>query len=119
MTSPNEAYSEAVAFLDELAQHPDQKGRVQAVVRKLALLRSARAPQSETAPSGTAKVPEGWRGVLAKARNSLGAAGGTGVAGAHYSELELKIGIPLLDWIEDQLEQLATTPSPTGNEEPR
>ena len=60
----------------------------------------------------------GWRDVIKKARSGLGAAGGVGVPGAHNAQLELSIGGPLLDHIEDALEELESRASAELPEEP-
>jgi hypothetical protein len=60
---------------------------------------------ADSAPAVLRKsVPSGWRDVLARARQSLGAAGGVGTSGAANAEMEFRIGGPLLDFVEDELE---------------
>jgi len=46
-----------------------------------------------------------------KFRLSLGAGGGIGIAGAHNAEMELGIGGPLLDAIEDAIAALPAEPA--------
>ena len=67
------------------------------------------APAAEAAPQGGVSWQE-LNSVLERARKSLGAAGGTGIAGAANSEIENTIGNALIDWIADEI-GAATPPS--------
>lgn len=58
-----------------------------------------------------ASVPDGWRNVLQRARQGLGAGGALGTPGSRQRELEVEIGGMLLDHIEDGLELLSATPT--------
>jgi len=59
-------------------------------------------------------VPEGWRDVLKRAREGLGAGGALGVPGSRQRELEIEIGGAMIDHIEDALAELAAAPQPEG-----
>lgn len=64
-----------------------------------------------------ASVPDGWRNVLQRARQGLGAGGAWGTPGSRQRELEVEIGGRLLDHIEDGLELLFAQPT-TPEESP-
>ena len=57
------------------------------------------------------KLPQGWREVLKRARDGLGAGGHVGVSGHGQRELEITIGGALLDHVEDELAALAAQPT--------
>lgn len=90
-----------------------------AIIEQIRLLRAADnadASKVRTVRRASGSAPDGWRNVLKRAREGLGAGGALGVSGSRQRELEVEIGGMLLDHIEDGLEALTATPPASAPE---